>query len=82
MIQMPAGAILVARAARDEVSEIAAAVRELERCNPPVVGAIICANGHRNGNGNGNGDHQSDLNNDIEDPSQTAFHYSWIGKRL
>jgi uncharacterized protein involved in exopolysaccharide biosynthesis len=80
MIQMPAGAILVARAARDEVSEIAAAVRELERCNPPVVGAIICANGHRNGNGNG--DHQSDLNNDIEDPSQTAFHYSWIGKRL
>jgi uncharacterized protein involved in exopolysaccharide biosynthesis len=82
MIQMPAGAILVARAARDEVSEIAAAVRELERCNPPVVGAIICANGHRNGNGNGNGDHQSDQNNDIEDPSQTAFHYSWIGKRL
>jgi succinoglycan biosynthesis transport protein ExoP len=80
MIQMPAGAILVARAARDEVSEIAAAVRELERCNPPVVGAIICANGHRNGNGNG--DHQSDQNNDIEDPSQTAFHYSWIGKRL
>lgn len=51
MIQMPAGAILVSRAGRDDVSDIAAAVRELERCAPPVVGAIICGNGHRNGAG-------------------------------
>ncbi len=51
IIQIPAGAILVARAGRDEVSEIALAIRELERCAPPVVGAIICCNGHRNGDG-------------------------------
>ena len=42
IIQLPAGAILVARAGRDDVSEIAAAVRELERCAPPVVGAVFC----------------------------------------
>ncbi len=78
MIQMPAGAILVARTARDQVCEIAAAVRELERCNPPVVGAIICANGHPNGDA----DHQLDLNDDIGDPPGAAYHYGWIGKRL
>jgi succinoglycan biosynthesis transport protein ExoP len=42
IIQLPAGAILVARAGNDDVSEIAAAVRELERCVPPVVGAVFC----------------------------------------
>jgi uncharacterized protein involved in exopolysaccharide biosynthesis len=42
IIHMPAGAILVARAGHDNVSEIAAAVRELERCVPPVVGAVFC----------------------------------------
>jgi Mrp family chromosome partitioning ATPase len=42
IIQIPAGAILVARAGRDEVSEVAAAVRELERYAPPVVGAVFC----------------------------------------
>ena len=42
IIQIPAGAILVAHAGRDEVSEVAAAVRELERCVPPVVGAVFC----------------------------------------
>src|SRR5271168_97285 len=44
IIQIPAGAILVARAGRDEVSEVAAAVRELERYAPPVVGAVFCEN--------------------------------------
>ena len=42
MIHLPAGAILVARAGHDDVSEIASAVRELERCVPPVVGAVFC----------------------------------------
>src|SRR5271156_1766415 len=42
IIQIPAGAILVVRAGRDEVSEVAAAVRELERYAPPVVGAVFC----------------------------------------
>ena len=41
-VQIPAGAILVARAGHDDVSELAAAVRELERCVPPVVGAVFC----------------------------------------
>jgi hypothetical protein len=44
MIHLPAGAILVARAGHDDVSEIASAVRELERCVPPVVGAVFCEN--------------------------------------
>jgi polysaccharide biosynthesis transport protein len=42
IIQLPAGAILIARAGHDDVSDIAAAVRELERCVPPVVGAVFC----------------------------------------
>jgi succinoglycan biosynthesis transport protein ExoP len=42
IIQIPAGAILVARAGRDEVSDVTAAVRELERYAPPVVGAVFC----------------------------------------
>ena len=42
IIQLPAGVILVARSGHDNVSEIAAAVRELERCVPPVVGAVFC----------------------------------------
>jgi Mrp family chromosome partitioning ATPase len=42
IIQLPAGAILVARAGHDDVSDVAAAVRELERCVPPVVGAVFC----------------------------------------
>jgi hypothetical protein len=71
MIQMPAGAILVARAGRDDVSEIAAAIRELERCAPPVVGAIICGNA----NGNGDREYQFDLEFDTEDSSATPFSY-------
>jgi len=69
MVQMPAGAILVARAGHDDVSEIAKAVRELERCAPPVVGAIICGNGSRNGDS----EHQFDLEFDTGDSSATAF---------
>ena len=46
LFEMPAGAILVTRAGKDQVSDIAAAIRELERCAPPVVGAIICADEH------------------------------------
>jgi len=42
IIQIPAGAILVAHAGRDEASDVAAAVRELERYAPPVVGAVFC----------------------------------------
>jgi polysaccharide biosynthesis transport protein len=42
IIQLPAGVILVAHAGRDDVSDVAAAVRELERCVPPVVGAVFC----------------------------------------
>jgi succinoglycan biosynthesis transport protein ExoP len=42
IIHLPAGAILVARAGHDDVSEIASAVRELEKCVPPVVGAVFC----------------------------------------
>ena len=42
IIQLPAGVILVAHAGRDDVSDIAAAARELERCVPPVVGAVFC----------------------------------------
>jgi polysaccharide biosynthesis transport protein len=42
IIQLPAGVLLVARAGHDDVYEIAAAVRELERCVPPVVGAVFC----------------------------------------
>ena len=41
LMQMPAGAILVVRAGRDEVSEIADAALELERLSPPVVGAVL-----------------------------------------
>jgi hypothetical protein len=41
LIQMPAGAILVVRAGRDEVSETAEVALELERLSPPVVGAVL-----------------------------------------
>ena len=76
MIQMPAGAILVARAGRDDVIEVAAAVRELERCAPPVVGAIICGNGHRNGDG----EYPFDLELDGADSSGTSFFYGMAAK--
>jgi len=76
MIQMPAGAILVARSGRDIVSEIAAAVRELERCAPPVVGAIICGNGHRDGHG----EDQFDMELDTGDSSASAFSYGLAAK--
>jgi uncharacterized protein involved in exopolysaccharide biosynthesis len=76
MIQMPAGAILVARAGRDDVTEIAAAVRELERCAPPVVGAIMCGQEHRNGNG----EHQFDLEVDAANSSATRLSYSSLAK--
>jgi succinoglycan biosynthesis transport protein ExoP len=74
MIQMPAGAILVARAGHDDVTEIAAAVRELERCAPPVVGAIICEDPHRGASEEG----RFETVNSFE----TGYHYRWIGKRL
>jgi hypothetical protein len=76
MIQMPAGAIIVARAGRDDVIEVAAAVRELERCAPPVVGAIICGNGHRNGDG----EYPFDLELDGTDSSGTSFFYGMAAK--
>jgi polysaccharide biosynthesis transport protein len=78
LVQMPAGAVLVARAGRDNVSEIAAAVRELERSVPPVVGAIICGDAH----------HKSDSEDplgipfDTGDSSEPGHHYRWIGKGL
>jgi hypothetical protein len=76
MIQMPAGAILVARAGHDDVSEIATAVRELERCAPPVVGAIICGNAGQNGNG----EYPFDLTLNSGDSSATRFSYGSAGK--
>jgi polysaccharide biosynthesis transport protein len=72
LIQMPAGAILVARTGHDDVSEITAAIRELERCVPPVVGAIIVADNHKNGNGQ----HPFDLDFD----ATTPFAYGLAGK--
>jgi succinoglycan biosynthesis transport protein ExoP len=42
IIHLPAGAILIASAGTDDVSEVAAAIRELQRCAPPVVGAVFC----------------------------------------
>jgi polysaccharide biosynthesis transport protein len=42
IIHLPAGAILLATAGADDVSETAAAVRELQRCAPPVIGAVFC----------------------------------------
>jgi len=41
LLQIPAGALLVVRAERDEIREIKAAGRELERISPPVVGTIL-----------------------------------------
>ncbi len=41
LLQIPAGALLVVRAERDEIREIRAAGRELERISPPVVGTIL-----------------------------------------
>jgi succinoglycan biosynthesis transport protein ExoP len=78
MIQMPAGAILVARAGHDEISDIAAAVRELERCVPPVVGAIICGDAHHNGNEDGRFETAFGSPNS----SERGYHYRWIGKRI
>jgi Mrp family chromosome partitioning ATPase len=51
IIHMPAGAILVAHAGNDNVSEIAVAVRELEKCVPPVVGAVFCESSWSKENG-------------------------------
>jgi polysaccharide biosynthesis transport protein len=67
IIQLPAGAILVARAGQDEVSQIAVAVRELERCVPPVVGAIFCEGSWSNADGD------NDVESDFDDrhPSQS-----------
>jgi polysaccharide biosynthesis transport protein len=76
MVQMPAGAILVARAGRDDVSDIAAAVCELERCAPPVVGAIMCGDAAQNGNG------RFHMEFDTGDSPEASQRYSWIGKRL
>jgi succinoglycan biosynthesis transport protein ExoP len=74
MAQMPAGAILVARAGRDDVSEIAAAVRELERCVPPVVGAIMWGYSHQKGEG------RFDTEFESGDSSEGRYHYPWIGR--
>ncbi|HLW71270.1 MAG TPA: hypothetical protein VKS22_11685 [Candidatus Binataceae bacterium] len=41
LMQMPAGAILVVRGGRDEVRDVLAAAREIERLAPPVVGAVL-----------------------------------------
>ncbi len=41
LMQVPAGVILVVRAERDEASEIAATAHEIERLEPPVVGAVL-----------------------------------------
>lgn len=76
MIQMPAGAILVAQAGRDEVSEIAAAVAELERCVPPVVGAIMCGDERQKG------EDRFRVEFDTGDSSESAYHHNWIGKGL
>lgn len=76
IIQMPAGAILVARAGYDNASEVAAAVRELERCAPPVVGAIICGNGQRNGAG----EYQFDLELDTSDSPAASRTYGLASK--
>jgi polysaccharide biosynthesis transport protein len=76
IIQMPAGAILVTRAGYDNASEVAAAVRELERCAPPVVGAIICGNGQRNGNG----EYPFDLELDTSDSPAASRSYGLASK--
>jgi succinoglycan biosynthesis transport protein ExoP len=60
IIQLPAGVILVAHAGCDDVSDVAAAVRELERCVPPVVGAVFCENSWSKENG----DHEIDADLD------------------
>jgi polysaccharide biosynthesis transport protein len=78
MVQMPAGAILVARAGRDDVSEVAAAVRELERCVPPVVGAIMCGDADRTGESEDRFDMEFHTGASLE----ADRHYSWIGKGL
>lgn len=41
LMQVPAGAILVVRGGRDQVREVVAAAREIERLAPPVVGAVL-----------------------------------------
>jgi succinoglycan biosynthesis transport protein ExoP len=76
IIQMPAGAILVARAGYDNASEVAAAVRELAKCAPPVVGAIICGNGHLNGAG----EYPFDLELETADSSATSMSYGLVSK--
>jgi polysaccharide biosynthesis transport protein len=76
LIQMPAGAILVARAGRDVVTEIAAAARELERCVPPVVGAIICGDAHHSGDDEA----LFDLAVDNGNSPATRFSYGVLGK--
>jgi len=76
IIQMPAGAILVARAGYDNASEVAAAVRELAKCAPPVVGAIICGNGHRNGTG----EYPFDLELETADSSAPSMSYGLVSK--
>ena len=70
IIHLPAGAILVARAGHDDVSEIAAAVRELERCVPPVVGAVFCETSWSKANGRYEID--PDLDNDRRSSANRA----------
>jgi polysaccharide biosynthesis transport protein len=41
LVQHPAGVILLVRAERDRVSDVTAAVQELNRLSPPAVGVVI-----------------------------------------
>ena len=75
-VQIPAGAILVARAGHDDVSEIAAAVRELERCVPPVVGAVFCDSSWSEADG----EYQASLKLRDRNSFANRASYGWLGK--
>jgi len=77
IIQLPAGAILVARAGNDDVSEIASAVRELQRCVPPVVGAVFCESAWSKADGEYEIDSELDDNRHL---SANRTSYGWLSK--
>jgi Mrp family chromosome partitioning ATPase len=74
IIHLPAGAILIASAGTDDVSEIAAAVRELQRCAPPVVGAVFCESSWSKADGEY--EIESDLDNNRHLPANRT-QYGW-----
>ena len=74
IIHLPAGAILIASAGTDDVSETAAAVRELQRCAPPVVGAVFCESSWSKANGEY--EIESDLDNNRHLPANRT-QYGW-----